>query len=272
MDATSKLLLPAIPAVEILFFRSLIVLVAVFMLMAATGSLRSVKSDQPLLQVGRSFIGNLVVLLFIISFGFMQLSQVVAVGFLAPIFAAGWDFLLFRHRATWRDWLLTIAGCASVWLILRPGFEVPVAHAILPLCSSLLLSFYLSTAKWLKPTETTTTVVFYFSLIGVVVTSPILALGWIAPDLNQLVLLLLGGLCGGIGVGLRNLAYRAAPAIFVGLFEYSGIIWAGLFGYLLFSARPDLELIVGAALIIALNVYRVFGARGSATTKAATES
>ena len=271
MDATSKFLLPAIPAVEILFFRSLIVLIAVVILVMATGTLRSVKTDQPLLHVGRSFIGNLVVLLFIISLGFMQLSQVVAVGFLAPIFAAGWDFLLFRHRATWRDWLLTLAGCASVWLILRPGFEVPVAHAILPLCASLLLSFYLSTAKWLKPSETTLTIVFYFSVICVVVTSPMLALAWTAPQLNQLILLVLGGLCGGIGVGLRNVAYRAAPAIFVGLFEYTGIIWAGLFGYLLFSARPDIELIVGTVLIIALNLFRVFGSRGSATAQAATE-
>lgn len=105
------------------------------------------------------------------------------------------------------------------------------------------------------------TVVFYFGLIGLATSLPVLFVSWTTPDLAQLALLFLGGLCGGIGIGLRNFAYRHAPAIFVGPFEYTGIIWAGLFGYLFFSVRPDLALILGTAVIIALNLLRLFGLR-----------
>jgi len=261
MDASSKLLLRHIPAFEILFFRNLIVLFCTMTLMGATGALTSIRTRQPLLQAGRSFVGNIAVLLFIISFGLMQLSQVVAVSFLAPIFAAVWDYFLFRERTTWREWLLAIAGCGAVWIILRPGLEVPIVHALLPLCASILLGFYLSAAKWLKSSESTVTVVFYFGLVGLATSLPVLFVNWTTPDLTQLGLLFLGGLCGGIGIGLRNFAYRHASAIFVGPFEYTGIIWAGLFGYLFFSVRPDVELILGTAVIIALNLLRVFGLR-----------
>jgi drug/metabolite transporter (DMT)-like permease len=261
MDASSKLLLRDVPAFEILFFRNLIILFCTVLLMGATGALTSIRTRQPLLQVGRSLVGNLAVLLFIVSFGSMQLSQVIAVSFLAPIFAAVWDYFLFRERTSWREWLLAVAGCGAVWLILRPGLEVPVVQALLPLCASILLGFYLSAAKWLKPSESTVTVVFYFGLIGLATSLPVLFVSWTTPDLAQLALLFLGGLCGGIGIGLRNFAYRHAPAIFVGPFEYTGIIWAGLFGYLLFSVRPDFELILGTAVIIALNLLRLFGLR-----------
>lgn len=121
MGATLKLLLRDVPAFEILFFRNLIILFCTVMPMAATGALASIRTRQPLLQIGRSLVGNLAVLLFIVSFGSMQLSQVIAVSFLAPIFAAVRDYFLFRERTTWREWLLAVAGCGAVWLILRPG-------------------------------------------------------------------------------------------------------------------------------------------------------
>lgn len=261
MDASSKLLLREIPAFEILFFRNLIILFCTLLLIGATGALDSIRTRQPVLQIGRSLVGNVAVLLFIVSFGLMQLSQVIAVSFLAPIFAAVWDHFLFREKASWREWLLALAGCGAVWLILRPGFEVPVVQALLPLCASILLGFYLSAAKWLKPSESTVTVVFYFGLIGLATSVPVLFLNWTTPDPAQLALLFLGGLCGGIGIGLRNFAYRHAPAIFVGPFEYTSIIWAGLFGYLLFSVRPDFQLILGTTAIIALNLWRLFGIR-----------
>jgi drug/metabolite transporter (DMT)-like permease len=259
MDASSKVLLRSTPAVEILFFRNLIVFVFVILVLSSTGARGSIRTQQPGLQIGRAVVGNIAVLLFIISFGSMQLSQVIAVSFLAPIFAAIWDSLIFRPTMTWRDWALALIGCACVWFILRPGLDVTIFHALLPLSASILLGFYLSAAKWLKPSESTLTVVLYFSLVGWVMSFPILFLNWRTPGLTELGLLLLIGCCGGIGVGLRNFSYRRAPSIFLGPFEYTGIIWAGLFGFVLFSTPPTLNLIVGTVVIIMLNLLRLFG-------------
>lgn len=263
MDASSKILLHSIPAFEILFFRNLIILVGVILISRATSTPRLVQTHQPLLQIVRSFAGNVAVLLFIISYGFMQLAQVVSVSFLAPIFAAVWDYLIFRQKTTWSDWVLVLIGCAGVWLILRPGFDVTGLQALLPLCASVLLGFYLSAAKWLRPSESNLTVVLYFSLVGAIMSLPMVLLSWTNPSTYELGLLFLGGCCGGIGIGLRNFSYRHAPAIFLGPFEYTGIIWAWLFGFLLFSARPSAELIIGTIAIVMLNLFRLFVYRGS---------
>jgi len=194
--------------------------------------------------------------MFIISFGLMQLSQVVAVSFLTPVFAVVWDIVLFRSKTTWRQLLPALLGLIGVWFVLRPGLDVPLIHAIVPFLASILLWFYLSAAKWLKPSESTLTVVFYFSSIGILASLPMLVFNWTTPDYFQMSLLLVGGVCGGLGIGMRNFAYRNAPAIFVGPFEYSGIIWAAVFGYLLFGDRPSLSLLLGTIAIIFLYILQ----------------
>ena len=135
MDASSKLLLPEISANQILFCRNAIIVVGTTIVILVH-SPQAIRTNQPLLQIGRSLVGNTAVLMFIISFGLMQLSQVVAVSFLTPVFAVVWDIVLFRSKTTWRQLLPALLGLIGVWFVLRPGLDVPLIHAIVPFLAS----------------------------------------------------------------------------------------------------------------------------------------
>ena len=80
--------------------------------------------------------------------------------------------------------------------------------------------------------------------------------------------LLLLGLCGPIAVAgtiLLTKAYREAPPGAVAPIEYMALIWATLWGFLLFSEVPDAASIIGAALIIASGLFAV--TRGAAAVR-----
>ena len=67
-----------------------------------------------------------------------------------------------------------------------------------------------------------------------------------------------------IGVGVTaggaaiSQAYRVAEAAFVAPFEYTSLIYATLFGYLIFSEWPDALVWAGMSLVLASGLVMVW--------------
>ncbi|HUR42814.1 MAG TPA: EamA/RhaT family transporter, partial [Aestuariivirga sp.] len=81
---------------------------------------------------------------------------------------------------------------------------------------------------------------------------------WVVPNVVDLFLM---GACGGIaafGSTLLTHAYRTAEANLITVFEYSGLIWAPLWGFLFFAEVPGPRVIIGAALIIGAGLLVAF--------------
>ena len=53
------------------------------------------------------------------------------------------------------------------------------------------------------------------------------------------------------------LAYRSGEAVIVAPMQYSQILWATAYGYLLFAEAPDRPTVLGAGIIIASGIYIV---------------
>ena len=84
---------------------------------------------------------------------------------------------------------------------------------------------------------------------------------WAMPSLRDLLLLASCGPISAIGMTLLSQAYRQAEANFVTSFEYTGLIWATLWGFFIFGESPDEAMIIGAALIIGAGLYMLYGVR-----------
>jgi drug/metabolite transporter (DMT)-like permease len=63
------------------------------------------------------------------------------------------------------------------------------------------------------------------------------------------------GILGGANHFALILAFRAAPASVISPLEYSRLIWATSFGYVLFGDLPDLWAVAGGALIVVSGLY-----------------
>jgi drug/metabolite transporter (DMT)-like permease len=78
---------------------------------------------------------------------------------------------------------------------------------------------------------------------------------WSWPSAFDWLLLIASGLAGALGHLCLIRALRLAPASVVAPFSYSSLIWATLFGFVIWNDWPDFWTWTGAALIIGSGLY-----------------
>ena len=112
--------------------------------------------------------------------------------------------------------------------------------------------------RFLRGYEKPETIAFYFVLIGAIVTALPLPFIFVMPTPAELPLILGLGLAGALAQWMLSLAYSLAPVAIVSVLNYSGIIWATLFGWLVFSDWPADVVFIGAAVVIFSNAVVVW--------------
>jgi len=95
-------------------------------------------------------------------------------------------------------------------------------------------------------------------LIGVIVTAIPVPFVAVRPTLAEIPMLLGVGLSGAAAQWFFSTAFRYAPATIVSIFNYSGIVWATLFGWLIWNDWPATIVLVGASIVIAANVMIIW--------------
>ncbi len=95
-------------------------------------------------------------------------------------------------------------------------------------------------------------------MIGLLVTAVPMPFVSVAPVLSEVPWLLGVGLSGAAAQWLLSIAFRNAPAAIVNVFNYRGIVWATLFGWLIWNEWPLPLVFVGAAIVIASNVLMIW--------------
>ena len=113
----------------------------------------------------------------------------------------------------------------------------------------------------LAETETTSSIVFYFSLICALAGLATWPLGWLLPTWSELVALVTVGLCGGLAHIVLTESYRLAPASVVAPFDYTAMVWAFLLGYFFFNELPTVYVFVGAGIIAAAGLFIIWRER-----------
>jgi drug/metabolite transporter (DMT)-like permease len=73
---------------------------------------------------------------------------------------------------------------------------------------------------------------------------------WVLPSLTDLGLMAACGVIAAVAATLLTHAYRTAEANLIAVFEYTGLIWAPLWGFLFFAEVPGPRVFGGAVLII----------------------
>ena len=113
----------------------------------------------------------------------------------------------------------------------------------------------------LAGTEKTGAIVFYFSLITALAGLVTIGFGWIKPTPTEFALLVLAGFFGGIGQILHTASLRFAPVSVIAPFEYITLIWASLFGYVVFGEVPAQAVIIGAIIVISAGLFIIWRER-----------
>jgi len=244
--------------VEIIFWRQFASVVLILGWVLMTGALSSLASARPKAHAVRSVYGMAGMTLNFGALLLLPLAEAVTLSFSAPIFAVVLSVILLRERVhAWR-WGAVAAGFVGVLIIAQPGGgQVPLFGAGVGLAGALMIALISIQVRDLTRTEQSLTIVFWFAAITVLCTLPLLLIFGRAQDPIDWLLLAGIGMAGTVGQVLTTMALRYGNVSSVIVMDYSGLVWATLLGFLLFSTLPSLTtwigapLVVGAGLIIA---------------------
>ena len=253
MFITVKTLGGRVASVQVVFFRALIgVLVALPILMRSGG--RGFKTHHLKLQVGNGALGAMAMISTYFAVVHMELADATAVLFTRPLFLLLLAIMLLDEVMRAGRWLATLAGFLGVLVIVRPaGIVEPAALAIT--FSALVSAMMIVFAKKMVDADGPDIQLFYFNVtMGAVLIVPTVVF-WTTPSWTDFGLLLLVGVFGTTNSLFYVLALRVGEATAVSPWDYTRLIFAAMFGFLLFGEVPDAWFWLGSAMIVAANVY-----------------
>jgi drug/metabolite transporter (DMT)-like permease len=210
--------------------------------------------ERPWLQLLRAVLSTLEVAAFFLATVYLPLADVITYYLACPIFVTALSAIVLRERVGWRRWSAILVGFCGVLIALRPSSQTISWPAMIALGGSLSFAILMLITRSLRATPDIVLVSTQFTgtfLLGALL-SPI---GWVSPTAGSLGLFALAGCISVAALFCVNRSLKLAPASIVVPYQYSMIVWAVIFGYVVFGDVPAKATIIGAAIIIAAGLY-----------------
>jgi drug/metabolite transporter (DMT)-like permease len=192
------------------------------------------------------------------AFTLLPLADAYAILFASPILVTALSPWLLGETVGWRRWTASAVGFVGVLLMIRPDFATIGAGHGLALTAALLGALSFIVLRRIGPREPAAPVLLTVFLAILLVSAPFAVASWSWPRWEELLLLATAGLLQGAGQAALVLATRHTPAAIVAPFQYSQMLWAVLFGALLFGDLPQPILFVGMALVVGSGLYTLW--------------
>ena len=156
-----------------------------------------------------------------------------------------------------RPFIIAAAGLllVGVALVANPSGDIHVLGIALALLAALLQAIMAITLRFLGGHEKPETISFYFFITGIVLTAPALPFIAQGPTIEHIPAIIGVGLSGALAQWCYSVALKHTPAALVAVFNYTSLLWALLFGWLIWSDWPSYLVLVGAAVIITSNLF-----------------
>ena len=273
-DAIVKAVSGDYPLTQVVAIRCIISAPILLVLVHFDGGIGAIFSKDFLPLVGRGGLMLLAYTSYYMAFPALPLADAVALYFTVPLFAMALAVPLLGESIGWRRITAVMVGFAGVIVMLRPGAGLFEPAALLSLFSAATYALSMLMARKLGNTATASVMAFYQNgiyLVGALAIAGVFAAtgiheashpslnflvrSWVWPTLHDFLLIASCGVIAAFGMVLLTQAYRVAKASVVTSFEYTGMLWAPMWGFLFFGEIPYLTTLAGAGLIIAAGLF-----------------
>lgn len=262
-DGIAKWLSATYPIGEIIFFRGLVVVLLLVLLLLPASRVRTLLPRRLGPQLWRALFFVAATFLMIWSLSLLPIATATAITFAAPIITTAAAPWLLGEFVGWRRWLAVLAGFCGVLLIVSPLGGQWTWALLIPLGAAAAQSLRDMSTRRLVGTETNESVVFVTmtaTMFAGVLTVPF---GWINPSAWQwimpsgwdLALIVCFGMTTCAAYVMQVAAFRAAEAAFLAPFKYASILWAVLIGFVVWGHLPSLTIVVGTLIIVGSGIF-----------------
>lgn len=282
MDAAVKWLSGEYPVHQLLVLRCIVAAPVLFAMAGMHGrELVTLHPQWPIVML-RGLIMCSAYLAFVLAIAAMPIADAVAIYFTLPLFVAALAGPMLGERVGLERWLPILAGFLGVLIMIRPGAGVFEPAALLALYAAFGYATGQMLTRWIGFGMRAPVLAFQQNFIYLIVGTVLslmfgfgqftakvhpsidfLVRGWASPPVADLLFILSLGVITGVAMILYTQAYRLAESNLVAPFEYTAMIWATLYGLILFGDFPDWTTGAGGALVIGAGLYMLTAVRRS---------
>ncbi|MCC0062821.1 MAG: DMT family transporter [Defluviimonas sp.] len=257
-DVVVKMLGAHYSAIQIVFFAALLSFPLVSVILLNDGREANLRPRHPGWVLLRMVLTVVTGVSAFYAFGVLPLAQVYVILFSSPLLITILSIPLLGERVGPHRWAAVAAGLVGVIIVMRPG-QAPLSVGHL---AALLAAVCGATASVIVRkigSDERSVVLLLFPMIGNFVAMGLaLPFVYVPMPLGHLALMAVIAVFGLTASFLVILAYRSAEATIVAPMQYSQILWATGYGYVLFDESIDRGTAIGAGVIIASGLYIVF--------------
>ena len=238
------------PVGQVLFFRGFFGIIPILFLIPKDRYIDFYKTTRPMLHLKRCLAGLIALVAIFIALRNLPLATVVSISFAAPIFTTIFSIFFLSEKVGLFRWLAVFVGFVGIIIITEPGFSSLNVYYIYPIIFCLGLSYVAIAIRQLSTTEPVWLISLNFSAAITLASFFTIPFGWIMPDTKDLVLLSLIGIFGGIANLWLSQSYKHSEVSLVTPLKYLALVFAIIFGFLIWGEIPTFKTLLGAILVI----------------------
>jgi len=238
------------PTGEVLFFRGFFGLLPTYFLIPKNKLKTFYITKRSKEHLFRCLMGLMALIAIVVALRELPLAVVVSLSYAAPLFITVLSIFLLSEKVGIFRWLAVLIGFIGVIIIAEPGFKGMNYLYFLPLIFCIGMAFVTITIRKLSTTEPIWLISIFFTItisIAGLVTIP---MGWIMPNFQDFILLILIGVTGGSANLFLTQSYKLSEVSLVAPLKYLALIFAIIFGYLIWNEIPTVKTLIGASLVV----------------------
>jgi len=259
MNAFAKHLSATHSVIEIGFYRNAFACIPFFAAAFLFGQ-RQVTAIQtkPKLVITRAVLGTVSLVITFYAYSLMPMAETAVLLFTASLFLPVLGVLILKEHVGPYRWSAVVVGFIGVALMVNPTGNVNVPGVAAALTAAFMQAFLSVLLRHLGSHERPETLAFYFFVIGTIMTGCALPFVGFHPSVAELPYFIGVGLAGAAAQWLLATALRYTRAAIMAVFNYTAIVWAMLFGWLIWHEWPLPIVFAGSAIVITANVLIVW--------------
>ena len=239
------------PVGQVLFLRFFIGFIPIFFIIPRDKLLTFYKTSRPGLHTFRAISGAAAIIALFIGLRELPLADVVSLTFGGPIFVTVASIFFLSEKVGIKRWSAVFLGFIGMLLIIQPAFIDLNFYYVTPIVFCIFFACVAISVRSLSKTEPNYRIAFYFTVLcSILGLATIFNGDWILPTKIDFIIFMIMGLCGSIANLLLTQSYRLAEASLVTPIKYLSLVFAIVFGFLIWSEIPKLLTLFGALLVI----------------------
>ena len=210
----------------------------------------------------RSIFGSVGIVCNFYAISHMNMADANLLNKLSPFFAILMSIFVLKERASFKEWLAVFIAFAGALCVIKPGSGLDSVPALVGLTGGICAGIAYTYLRRLGKNGTKgPVIVFFFAVISTLVCLPGCIIQYQHMTVWQTFCLIMVGVCASASQFAITAAYTHAPAKEISIFDYTQIIFAAMWGFLIFGEVPDVLSLVGYVVIFGASLVKFLSAQ-----------